>query len=485
MPAHDYRSQEAALDKAIRLAQGGSRSSRSIELPCDGTVRSTIREILSLPEGAPVDATAEELRLFGKVHCLMSTHNPKWLSSSQATFPPEMRGGGAAEAQRLVSRLPNRATMDEPDGPMAAHNLLVKTVHDCIPRSDRDKYPWLLHLTNTSEVEWADGVTELVPAMGPAGWYALRVCQDDIYRTVNETQGVVVLKHWLYTRKYLAAVSATDRQRRIQASIAALPWRHLESHADERNGSLFSRLLLHIALNRFLWVELGIDLLTNESAGLQGDLLQVLAESGHASIGELIRQFQSPAGIDHLAMANHALRHVLTGSRRKLGVGLASTIDAQAEAIVASCRLHEFTGDTVNDNLADDLMATKTVAWLILAIAALREVTVLNQDPSVHSKRVRVMSQRTSLETHGVDMVRLRKAVSSLLVSGQAWRLSVARWKKQVQFAQSIRLLCRETLYDTFKPASIDVWQRIFAMCGIDQVLATHAASASVDSQFA
>lgn len=474
MNSHDHSAQEAALDTAIRRAQRAAPSFRWTELPSEAVARAAIRDILCLPDTAPIEATAEELRLFGKVYCLMSLHNAKWLSVAQVGSPVDAEGNEREAVHRLISRIPEATEAERRHNPMAEHNEFVGWLYACIPESERITFDGLLRLINASEGIGTAMPSGLLPVMEAGGWYAVRACQDEVYRIPGCIKRRHAVPEGQFTSEDIEAQDITDRLAQFEGAMRTLPWRHLPAPHDVSPTSLFTRLLLHASFNRFLCVELGMDRVAKASAQLQHDVLKALTEARYASIGELIQRFQRPHGVDHLAMVSEALRNTVESAGRRLTPTLVRNIDEQADHILASCGRSEFIKDTVSRNLMADPVATKAVAWLLLTQAALTEATVFNEDPDVHAAQVRVISQRSALETHGHAMLLRRKAVSSILVSRQAHALSIRRWQQQAEYAQTVRLRCRDVLHRTFSAASVQTWQRIFDHFDLGQALGRH-----------
>lgn len=476
MDAHNYAEQEAALDKAICLAQARTASSRFTELPGKAVARSAIRNILALPQAALVDATADELRVFEKLYCLMSMQNPKWLSVAQVVSPVNGEGNERGDVHRLKSRIPEATDADDRGNPMAEHNEFVQWLYACVPEPERIAFDGLLRPINASEGIRLAASSGLLPVMEAGAWYAVRACQDEIYSIPGQIKRRHAVPDGHFTSEDIEAQDIADRLFQIDEAMQRLPWRHLSPPNDAARTSLFTRLLLQASFNRFLCVELGMDRLAIASAKLQGDLLQALTDAGYASIGELVLRFQSPHGVDHRAMVSDALRQVVKYSGRRVTPILGRKIDQQAELILASCARSEFVGETISANLMRDPVATKAVAWLLLTQAALTGATVLSEDPSVHTAQVRLISQRSTLATHGQAMMLRRKAISSILVSRQVDSLSVRRWRQQADYAQAIRLRCRDVLLQEFRSASAHAWHRIFDYFGLCEALAQHSA---------
>lgn len=469
--AHNYGDQEAALDKAIRHVQGGTSSSRLIELPSEAASISAIRRILALPDNAPVEATTDELRVFEKLYCLMSMKNPKWRSVGQVESPLDGGEGESDAIHRLMSRLPKAQDADDQDNPMNEHNEFVQWLYACVPEPERISFNGLLRPINASERLGTTTASGLLPVTEAGGWHAVKACQDEIYHIAGRIKRRHAVPEGRFTPEDVEAQDITERLFQFDAVMLELPWLHLPSPHDVPRTSLFARLLLRVSFNRFLCVELGMDRLAIASAKLQSDVLQVLTDAGYASIGDLIRRFQCAGGVDHLAMVNHA-RLGSADSKRRVTPTLGQIIDKQAELILESCSRSEFEGDTVSANLMRDPVATKAVAWLLLTQAALTGAKILSEDPSVHTAKVRLISQRSALATRGQAMMLRRRAISSILVSGQVHSLSIRRLRQQVDYAQAIRLRCRNVLIKAFGSTGVHAWQRIFDHFGLDQAIA-------------
>lgn len=471
MDVHNYADQEAALDKAIRLAQDNTSSCRITELPSKAVSRSAIRKILALPDVAPIEATAGELRVFEKLYCLMSIQNPKWRSVAQVDSPVDGEGVESDALHRLMSRLPEAQGAGDQDNPMAEHNEFVQWLYACVPEPERVSFDGLLRPINASERIGTATPSGLLPVMEAGGWYAVQACQNDVYRL----PGLIKRRHAVpaghFTSEDIEAQDVTERLFKFDQAMLKLSWLHLPSPHDVPRTSLFARLLLQVSLNRFLCVELGMDRLAITSTKLQVDVLQALSGAGYASIGELIQRFQRADGVDHLAMVNYALLGAAESNRRVTPI-LGQKIDKQVELILASCSRSEFAEETTSENLMRDPVATRAVAWLLLTQASLTGATVLSEDPSVHTAQVRLISQRSTLATHGQAMMLRRKAISSILVSKQVDSLSIRRLRQQADYAQAIRLRCRNVLLRAFRSTGVHAWKRIFDYFGLNQAIA-------------
>lgn len=466
------QSNEGALDEKIKLIERATGQAPRA-MPSAATSRGIVREMLSLPPGAPIDATDDELRVFGKICYLLSVKRKKWISASLATFPHDANQRPAQASGKFLSRLeagPSSRrsaqggaseTLTEPSL-LSGHSDLVEELFQFVPKSEADEFRCIVPPFNASAGEFGAPVYGLPSVRDARAWMTIRAVQQYIY-TLSNSFSPCKPPGWTGTEMELrhAAAGCIRHAVEDQAKDLLLRWRG-DDQADHPRDSLYSRLLVNIALNRFLICEIAIDRHASASAGIQVGLLSELMESCAGSVGQLVSQFQRDGDVDYLALTQHALGASIARAGRGIGGAVARRIEQQVAAIMESCRLREFEGEAANAVFAKQPAAARAIGWLVLSWAFLNQVTVPNEDPEYNSPNVLLVSERSKIHTHGQGMILRRRLISSLLASQQYEELAMDRLALQQEFTSSIRQLMFRTVTDLFRGASLTTWKTVF-----------------------
>lgn len=429
--------------------------------------------MLSLAPGSPVDATDEELRIFGKICYLLSVKRKKWITASMSTFPHDTFNRPGEVVGRFLSRLEEGSSIpagiqsSAPDAKrdmarLAGHSDLVEELFRFVPRSEIEEFRSILLPFNASAGEFGMLVSGLPHVLDARALLTVRAVQDYVYSLPSSFQAFAP-PGWSGTEaerlraKYQAIEDATKSE--MEGMIAQ--WRGGE-HACLPRDSLFSRLLVNIALNRFLHCEVSMDRHAKDCKRLQIGLLRELVGAGVGSIRQLLSLFEGEEGVDFQAMVHHALRASVSNAGRGIGRAAGARIGEQVDAILNSCHLREFEGESANSMFFRHPNEARAFGWLILSWAFLNNETVANQDPEYNSRNVILMSERSKIHTHGQGMILRRKLISSLLASEQYDVLAIEQLSLHSEFAASIREIMRSVVTEVFRGAGLTTWKAVF-----------------------
>ncbi|WP_237858426.1 hypothetical protein [Pseudomonas sp. PGPR81] len=424
-------------------------------------VKQAIRDILSLEPGEPIPATDHEIELFSKIYCLMSTRNRKWLSESHIAFPfAQISASSIPREAALKSRLRgdtiSTAAAQTITG-IALRNDFLKLLVMCLPQLELDTYPHLLSLFD-------NGFMGTVPVHEVGAWYVLTYFQQNTFhaeRTVRPipTRGTTLAD--LVKPAYILSVHERIFSQ-LPEAIASARWRSTIDHTPASSDSLFSRLLMSVALNRLMLEQWAYVRRVEAAAPLQLGLLAEFEKSAPNGFGQILADYQKDGVIDFCGLTKVLLADALAKRKDIFTPNIVSRIDQQANAIIESSSLEEFSGDMeVNRAFMRFPEHAKALAWLALTWSYLKNGAFPEDEPTTHAPTTRLISRRSEIVSNGQHMVSLRRLVSTLVMN-QSWALpSTERTRLHIQYVGDVRALLLSSLQEAFKRASLAQWNSV------------------------
>ncbi|WP_454253460.1 hypothetical protein [Pseudomonas sp. Marseille-Q7302] len=458
-----FRSIECALDEELIRVERNKPKPETLQAVEPSAVKQAIRDILSLEPDKPVPATENELVLFNKLYCLMSSHNRKWLSETQIALPYAdlIAPKGPREAE-LKSRLNENYGEDESAPPrrgIALRNYFLDLLSMCLAQEDFDKYPHLLTLFEDGQPE-----SGLTPVKESGGWYVLTHFQQKFFLAEQSVRPVPPYGATLADLSKPDYINHVHEKifARLPDKVASSPWRAAVAASEMTSDSLFSRLLLNVALNRFILEQWAYVRRVQAAAPIQEGLVAELEKVAPNGIVSLLQDFETEDGLDYAALTKSLLTEHLNGRNNLLTPNMLSRIDQQANAITESALLKEFSGDVeINRSFLRFPVITTAMAWLALTYSYLHSGLYPDDDPNVRSPVSKLISRRSTIIVNGQHMVSLRRLVSSL-VSTQMWAYpSTDRLRLHFRQVGDVRAFFVSQLTGAFKQTSLAQWDSV------------------------
>ncbi|KTT05171.1 hypothetical protein NS376_01205 [Pseudomonas oryzihabitans] len=458
-----FKSIECALDEELIRVERNKPKPETLQAVEPSAVKQAIRDILSLEPDKPVPATENELVLFNKLYCLMSSHNRKWLSETQIALPYAdlIAPKGPREAE-LKSRLHENYGEDESAPPrrgIALRNYFLDLLSMCLAQEEFDKYPHLLTLFEDGQPE-----SGLTPVKESGAWYVLTHFQQKFFLAEKSVRPVPP------SGATLADLSKPDYINhvhekifaRLPDKVASSPWRAAVAANEVTSDSLFSRLLLNVALNRFILEQWAYVRRVQAAAPIQQGLVAELEKVAPNGIVSLLQDLETEDGFDYAALTKSLLTEHLNGRNNPLTPNMLSRIDQQANAITESALLKEFSGDVeINRSFLRFPVITTAMAWLALTYSYLHSGLYPDDDPNVRSPVSKLISRRSTIIVNGQHMVSLRRLVSSLM-STQMWAYpSTDRLRLHIRQVGDVRAFFVSQLKGAFKQTSLAQWDSV------------------------
>lgn len=458
-----FRSFECALNAELIRVERNKPKPEILETVEPHAVKQAIRDILSLESGSPVPATETEIELFNKIYCLMSSHNRKWLSETQIALPhAEMVAPEGPREAELKSRLNGRRGEDEFTSPktgIALRNYFLGLLSMCLPQEELDKYPHLLTLFDCGQSEIGQA-----PVKEAGAWYVLTHFQQKFFLVEKATRPIPPPGMTLVDLSNPDYINGVHQKifARLPDKVASSPWRAAVAATKGSSDSLFSRLLLNVALNRFILEQWAYVRRVQAAAPVQLGLVAELQKVAPNGIVSLLQSFETENGLDYTALTKSLLAEHLHSKNDLLTQNMLTRIDKQATAITKSALLQEFSGDVeINGFFLRFPAITTAMAWLALTWSYLREGSYPEDDPDVHSPVSKLISRRSRIIVNGQHMVSLRRLVSSLM-STQMWAYpSPDRIRLHFRQVGDVRAFFISQLQGAFKQTSLAQWDSV------------------------
>lgn len=457
------KSIECALNAELIRVERNKPKSGILETVEPPAVKQAIRDILSLKSDSPVPAKEDELRLFSKIYCLMGSHNRKWLSEAQIALPyAEMIASEGPREAELKSRLhgsPGENESEPPKKGMALRNYFLELLSMCLFQEDLDQYPHLLTLFD-------NGVTEnsMVPVKESGAWYVLTYFQQNFFLAEQSVRPIPAPDITFVDLSKPDYINGVHEKIFVELpnKVASSPWRAAISTTEGSSDSLFSRLLINVALNRFILEQWAYVRRVHAAAPMQLGLVTELEKVAPDGIISSLQNLVTEKGINYEALTRALLAEHLTGRSDLLTPNMVIRIDQQANAITESALLEEFSGDReVNRSFLRFPEVTTAMAWLALTWSYLHSGSYPDDDPDVRSPFSRLISRRSPIIVNGQHMVSLRRLVSSLMITCMWAHPSTERIRLHLRQVGAVRAFFVSQLQEAFKQTSLAQWDSV------------------------
>lgn len=439
----------------------------------DSAVRKVIRDILSLPPSMKVPGSDEERRLLEQIICLMTFHNRKWLSEIQVAIPHvQLNSKAGPKDARLKAKVPILSAAKDEHEPRVAstdidlRNYFLKLLTLCISGGERDNFPHMVSLFN-SNIYFARTANQLNKVMESGAWLALSHCQSMVYKSEYKSRPKRSKAKKKHIRDYsFEEINMIQESNLHQLSkkIKDAEWRLSLQAAVPSEDSLFAKLLINAALNRFILENWAYERRTQAVAEIQYEFLSEMQKTTPEGLSQVVDQYKVNRRIRHADLAKRVLEISLSKRKNAITDNVQNILNEQANAVIASAYLEEYdTEKEVNRAFRKSPPIARAMIWLILAWTYLNGKKLPDDSPKLHTAKSSPVSRRARLTEIGQNMVTLRRMLSSLLLGHQHVMPSAERIIQHARYVTNVRSMLLVALKDNFKGATLSQWDSVFA----------------------
>lgn len=459
----------ALKEKADCLAE--HRKEKEVKLVMEpSTVVQAIRDLLSLPPDTEIPGTQEERALLEKILCLMNFRNRKWMREIQVALPyAELVGNDIPKEAALKLRVTLDEAQDDKERirSIELRNYFNRLVLMCVPQDERERHYDLLSAIS-QEKDGADGVH--VPVLESGAYSVACIFQKEFYRCERQTRpepvSVESLSDDALRERYLRTMMAYLQK------VQTIPGRLCFSHAHQNNDSLFARIFVNAAFNRFLLEQWAYERRAREALSEQFEIAKALEVSAPQGLLPVLRRHQNYGVIYYPGVVREVLAAELAragGADKVLTANVQERIKAQALAGQASALSPEFGGEhSTNEWMLTAPELSYCIWWIVLTWCYLHESALPDDDARVHSSSTKPITKRSKNVVGGQRMSSLRRMFSTLFYSGPWWPGSPLRLQCHSEHIAGIKKAVRDFVAMELKPTSL---ARLKS--GVDEVLMT------------
>lgn len=460
---------ECALNEELKLVARKVPANGRLDTVEPSTVKQAIADILSLSPESEIPVTEEELCLFDQLYCLMSMKNRKWMTEADLALPyDQMISPSGPKSAELKSRLYGVKRRDKhsnrPPSKLTGielRNYFLQQLKKCLPVADTEAFPHLLTLfDNDLSGEKALLVLEL------RALTTLTLVQQMIFQAERQARplppmGITFSK--AATTAYIESVHTKIRSN-LPKLVAQSAWRKTLHSNAKNSDSVFVRLGLNAAVNRFVREQWSYSRRMQAAGEIQISLLKELEKSAPEGFLHLLRRdHNNPShNTDFPKLVQLLLGNALEERSITITSKLFERIGTQADLILQSCERDEFMGDIeMNQTLSARPECTKALAYLALVWCHVCKANFPDDDPYIHAAVIRLVSSRSALVMSGQHMVSFRRLISPLL-NTQAYAFpSAYRMTKHIEHVVYVRKFLIDQLLYNFKTASLNQWDKV------------------------
>lgn len=435
------------------------REEKEIKLALDpATVDQAIRNILTLPPAAEIPGTAEERELLEGILCLMNFRNRKWMREIQVALPyAEMVGNDIPKeaALKLRVKLEDAEDAKERSRCIELRNYFNHLVLMCIPMEERNKHYDLLSKLSM-EKDDAEGV--YVAVLDSGAYNVACLFQDAFYRC-----------KYLTRPEPISAESLTDealRQRYLQTmetylkKAESIPGRQHFRRTLKNSDSLFARLYVNAAFNRFLLEQWAYERRAREAFNVQIGIAAALEASVPQGLLPLIRKHKKYGEVNYPGLIREVLAKELEhagGVDKVLTPNVLERIKSQVLAGQASALSPEFESEqSTNEWMLKSPENSYCIWWIVLTWCYLNESILPDDDARVHGSSIKPITRRSKNVVDGQRMSSLRRLFSTLFYSCPWQSVSVARFRCHSEHVADTKKAVRDFVSLELKPASLE-----------------------------
>jgi hypothetical protein len=424
-----------------------------------------IRDILSLPEMPQLSENEKEV--FWMVYCLMHRENRKWLSITQLALPyQELSGAKDVCEARLRSRIGLSALVDA-----APHDISIKPleqiqyrrrfldfVSTCIPVEERKRFPFLLTLIDSHVMGTDKKPSSTSTGIDAAAWNVvnylstalrwLRGRASDGFKVTADTPLEVLDAHYQATLK------------RLENMIDEFPVMQAIKKAPPSQDSLFSKLIVHAALNRHYLETEAYQERSEELIGMQIKVFTELSMTAPEGLERALNRHSEGGRVDYLGFVKAVLPHTMTERGKSMTVGVQETIDKQADAVINSAKSEHFANEwNMNSFLAAKPLRAKSLLWVLLTWCYQQGYLMRNEDPSIKKPELPVITTKSTLFSDSSDISTLRRMLATPVFSLQWERPCPRRLELYERQNSAIRKLTQKKVANCLKGATLSQWE--------------------------
>jgi hypothetical protein len=428
-------------------------------------VPDAICAILSVPNMPAV--SEEESEVFGMLQSIMKRENRKWLSISQVALPfQQMTGKVTVNEASLKSRV-GLPVLDHPqeEAPAAGPGLQMQyrrrfldLLSKCIPIEEQKRYPYLLTLVDSHVVGTLDPPSSKSTGIDAAAWCFLnRLFMALLMERGKTNQCSKITADTpldVIEAKYAAALE------RLAALIDEYPALRAIDNTAPSKESLFSRLIVHAALNRHYLETQAFQERSDELIAMQVKVFTEISETAPSGLDGVLEGVSNGARIDYLGFVNAVLPRTMAEKGKTMTPSIQAAINAQADAVIASARSAHFDGEwQMNEFLAGRPQRAKAMLWILLTWCYQHGYQIRNEDPGIKKAKFPVLTTKSRLIEGSNDISTLRRMLASPVFSFQWEAPSPGRLALYARQNAAVRKLVQSKFMEKLKGASLSQWE--------------------------
>ncbi|SAL51295.1 hypothetical protein AWB73_05367 [Caballeronia turbans] len=429
------------------------------------SVRKALRDIFTM-EDEP-SASDEELRLFSAVYAIMTRRNWKWLTISQIAYPHGSLVDGWPTNASLKSRIGLSVAAYRDTKPplevieaMQVRRWFLDLVSMCVPASERDRYPHILNLVDSHAVN-----TDRPPSLRSSGVDCGAWCLANYFsHGMQMERSTAAVAHPVKPEMTIEEVRAAHEKaiEKIRDAIDTHPWRFRIQDAPASQDSLFSRILVHAAVNRHCLETWAYEKRLIEVTPILQQIFDEVGQVVKGSLDAAVSDASTNGYVDYPTLARRTLPRSFASRNRALTNGVIERIGNQVDIVLASAYDDMFENeDQLNEFLVLNPDRARALLWIIFTWYYQNEkneenkAMILNEDPRINKRKRPVISTRSKVITASQDISTLRRMVMTSVFSKQWERPDPDRLAMHARFNSDVRRLARSSLERSFKGASL------------------------------
>lgn len=426
---------------------------------------SAIRDILSLPETP--DLSEGEKEVFWMVHCLMHRENRKWLRITQLALPHEELSGTKDVSEASLRSRIGMSVLDDaaPDDintkPLEQFQYrrrFLDFVSICIPVEERKRYPFLLTLIDSHVMG-----TDTAPNGSSSGTDAAAWCVVNYLYTALQWERGRANDGFMVTPNTSLEVLEAHYQstlKRLETLIDEFPVVRAIEKAAPSQDSLFSKLIVHAALNRHYLETEAFQERSDELIGMQRQVFAELSMAAPQGLEQALNRATKGAHVDYLSFVKSVLPRTMVEIGKSMTAGVQKTIDKQADAVINSAMAEHFENESnMNGFLAGQPLRAKALLWILLTWCYQHGYLMRNEDPAIKKPELPVITTKSTLFSDSPDISTLRRMLATPAFSLQWEHPCPRRLELYERQNSTIRKLVQKKVVKCLKGATLAQWE--------------------------
>lgn len=424
-----------------------------------------VRHILSLEQSPVVEVEVKEICWM--LHCLMHRESRKWLSVAQVSLPYQERIGAKTVSQAKLKSRVGASVLGNQDikvghsksfEQMQLRRRFLDFLVKCIPSDERERYPFLLKLTDSQVVGTNKAPNNESTGVDVAAW-----------NVVNYLSTALLMERGKANRGFkLTPETPLDAlelhyqgvRRRLEQLVDDYPAMQAFETADPSEDSLFAQMAVQAAANRHYLESEAFKNRTTDLLDMQIKVVTELEECAADGLDDPLDEAWENSQIDWLAFVSEVLAPTMRQPTNPMTESVQATISAQIEVILASARFDHFANEwQMNAFLTDEPLRAKAMLWVLLTWCYQHDYEIANEDPHIQKSKVPVVTTKSKVHTSSQVLSTLRRMLSTLAFSYQWEAPSARRLALYATQNVAIREIVQRKLDERLKRATLSQWE--------------------------